>query len=101
MQEKIEFKAGNLSGVLENYEVDSAREFSERMSDEDVNRFNEIFQKAKYEKSNSGNYYDKDENSVFLKEISGDTVFHESTHWLDFNHRNFRHLRNGQTCTSG
>lgn len=78
----------DLSDVnLPEFIVDSAIEYSERMSQDDIEKFNEIFKDAEYVESENGSYYDPASNEIYVSqsEASNTTAFHESTHWYDYN----------------
>lgn len=85
--ERVEVDFGNASKVLGDKSED-AKLFAERMSGADVEKFNAIFQKAEYQQSTTGSHYDPTNNKIEIDANSrAEVVFHESTHWLDFNQK--------------
>ena len=66
--------------------MQDAEEFAQRMDVEDVEKFNAIFSEAEFT-SGAGSHYDPLNNSIQLsdEEINNTTLFHESTHYFDFN----------------
>lgn len=61
--------------------------YAERMQSDDIEKFNKIFSEAKYNPSENGSYYDPTSGEIFISEADQmpTTLFHESTHWFDFN----------------
>lgn len=61
-------------------------DYSQRMQMDDIERFNEIFNTAEYVTETDESYYDRNNNIINIsKSANGTTVFHESTHWFDYN----------------
>lgn len=67
--------------------VDKIYAYAERMDSEDVAKFNNIFEQAEFVENTSGSHYDPKTNQIKLDKttMSDETMFHESTHWFDYN----------------
>lgn len=67
--------------------ADQIYEYAGRMSSEDVAKFNKIFNRAKFSESNNGSHYVPETNEIELDKATmrGETMFHEGTHWYDYN----------------
>lgn len=77
---------GNALDIISN-QKDIVDGYAERINPDDLSKFNKIFADAEYKSGNSGNYYNPSDNSVMIdaENINGTTLFHESTHWFDYN----------------
>lgn len=89
-KEKVSVDFGNVSEVIGESRKVASEEYAERMGAEDVDKFNAILRKAEYVENDNGSYYDPETNKIFISNnpddfMKGTTVFHESTHWFDFN----------------
>lgn len=85
-QEGITVDFGNATNIL-SINADDVRNYGNRMSQDDIDIFNDIFGEANYKKSENGSYYYPDDNTVYLDGGSArpETLYHESTHWFDYN----------------
>lgn len=85
-QEGITVDFGNATNLL-SINADDVRDYGNRMSQDDIDIFNDIFGEANYKKSENGSYYYPDDNTVYLDGDSArpETLYHESTHWFDYN----------------
>ena len=85
-QEGITVDFGHATNIL-SINADDVRNYGNRMSQDDIDIFNDIFGEANYKKSENGSYYYPDDNTVYLDGGSArpETLYHESTHWFDYN----------------
>ena len=79
----------NITSPDINFNVDAVSliyEYASRMDSEDVAKFNNIFSKAEFVESSDVSCYDPVSNKIYLNPSdSGNTIFHEATHWFDNN----------------
>lgn len=82
-----QIKLGNAEEVMSEGRIENATIYSERMDGETRAKFNEIFEKAEFEESENGSYYNTEDNKIYLEknDTEGYTVYHEATHWFDEN----------------
>lgn len=90
IEEQInKLKSGIITDIVgdNNDIVDQIYAYAERMSPEDVAKFNKIFNKAEFIESENGSHYVPATNKIELDKatMSDTTMYHESTHWFDFN----------------
>lgn len=78
---------GNAMDILTDDLRDMSNTYAERMSDADIDKFNRIFGEAKYLNSSDGSHYNPQSNDISIKidSASNTTLYHESTHWFDYN----------------
>lgn len=66
--------------------IAKADSYAERLDDESIGRFNEIFQNAEFT-NGPGSHYDPETNGIQIDadNMADVTLFHEATHWFDYN----------------
>lgn len=77
---------GNAETVMNDTQIEASKEYAQRMGNDDVDKFNKILKEAEYE-SSEASAYDKVNNVIGIARdgYDGTTIFHESTHWYDYN----------------
>lgn len=78
---------GNAEGVISDDLRDMCDDYMARMNESDSEMYRDIFARAEFVESNQGTAYDPDANNIKIDsaDASDFTLFHESTHWLDWN----------------
>lgn len=81
----IEINLGNAENILGDA-AESSREYAERLSNEDIEKFNDVFSKINFVEGEDGAHYNPSDHSVTITKdgASNTTVYHESTHWFDY-----------------
>lgn len=77
---------GNAKSILGD-NIGNANDFAEKIDNDNLKKFNSVFSKAEFVKSTHGSYYDPVQNNIAIdaENAEGSTVFHEGTHWFDYN----------------
>ena len=84
-----ELRFSNAENALNDTQTQASKDYAERMSSKTLDKFNNVFKEAEYKQSDNGSYYDESNNIIYISKNGdkGETLFHESTHYHDFNQK--------------